>query len=445
MANISKSIYEKLIIESADGSKTADISAGAVMIRYYENVFSPMITSKIVVVNTGDSIQGEDGKLQSLYNGFPLRGGERVVMKIAGNSNSNVDGLDFSKSSSQYFHVASITNVLIDSSKETFTLNLVPREAITNETSRVGKKFPSSQPISDSVENIIKKYLKSDKINEIDKTQNPYGFIGNLKKPFTILTWLSSKGVPASSGKDASAGYLFYETQDGYNFKSLDDLITQDPYEEKFVYTPNVVSQDDPRNDFKILEYSTSKNQDLIGKLERGAYCSYRLFFNPLTFKYTNPEKGIFKLEDYQSETKNLGRGIELPPISDDSDERLGEVPSRYMTAVLDIGTMEKNPFIPKDPDIAENCDPFKIQSQAIMRYNVLFTQILEMTIPFNTNLRAGSCIECEFPRLDRSKRAEPDTEQSGRYIIQELCHQFDSTGSYTKLKLIRDTFGNQE
>ena len=34
MANISKSIYEKLIIESADGSKTADISAGAIMIRY---------------------------------------------------------------------------------------------------------------------------------------------------------------------------------------------------------------------------------------------------------------------------------------------------------------------------------------------------------------------------------------------------------------------------
>ena len=128
MANISKSIYEKLIIESADGSKTADISAGAIMIRYYENVFSPMITAKIVVVNTGDSIQGKDGKLQSLYNGFPLRGGERVVMKIAGNSNSNVDGLDFSKSSSQYFHVASITNVLIDSlyQKSSMPISVTP-------------------------------------------------------------------------------------------------------------------------------------------------------------------------------------------------------------------------------------------------------------------------------------------------------------------------------
>ena len=149
MANISKSIYEKLIIESADGSKSADISSGAVAIKYYENVFSPMITAKIVVVNTGNTIKGKDGKLQSLYNGFPLRGGERVVMKIAGNSKSNKKGIDFSKKSSDYFYVASITNVLIDSSRETFVLNLVPREAITNETSRVGKKFPSSQSISD--------------------------------------------------------------------------------------------------------------------------------------------------------------------------------------------------------------------------------------------------------------------------------------------------------
>ena len=104
------------------------------------------------------------------------------------------------KNPKDYFYVASITNVLIDSGREIFTLNLVPREAITNETVRVGKKFPGSQPISDSVDNILKEYLKTDKIGTIDKTQNPYGFLGNLKKPFTILTWLSSKGVPASTG-----------------------------------------------------------------------------------------------------------------------------------------------------------------------------------------------------------------------------------------------------
>ena len=196
---------------------------------------------------------GEDGKMQSLYNGFPLRGGERVLLKIAGNSDVNKEGLDFSKNPKDYFYVASITNVLIDSGKEIFTLNLVPREAITNETTRVGKKFPGSQPISDSVKNILKEYLKTDKLGTIDKTQNPYGFLGNLKNPFTILTWLSSKGVPATTGKNASAGYLFYQTKDGFNFRSIDDLIDQNPYKNKFVYTPNVVEDQDPRKNFKIL------------------------------------------------------------------------------------------------------------------------------------------------------------------------------------------------
>jgi hypothetical protein len=42
---------------------------------------------------------------------------------------------------------------------------------------------------------------------------NKYGFIGNMRKPFTVLTWLASKGVPESKG-DATAGYVFYETQE---------------------------------------------------------------------------------------------------------------------------------------------------------------------------------------------------------------------------------------
>ena len=96
MYNSKPSIYEKMTIQSADGSRSADINAGAFMVTYYENLFSPIVTAKINVVNTGDSIVGKDGKMQSIYNGFPLRGGERVVLKIAGNSDVNKEGLDLS-------------------------------------------------------------------------------------------------------------------------------------------------------------------------------------------------------------------------------------------------------------------------------------------------------------------------------------------------------------
>ena len=57
---------------------------------------------------------------------------------------------------------------------------------------------------------------------------NKYGFIGNMRKPFTVLTWLASKAVPEMEG-DGTAGYVFYETQSGFKFKSIDKLISAEP------------------------------------------------------------------------------------------------------------------------------------------------------------------------------------------------------------------------
>ena len=439
MAAVNKSIYEKFIIESADGSRDVDISAGVIAFTYFENIFSPTITARAIVVNTGNTIKGKDGKMQTVYNGLPLRGGERVLIKIAGNSNMNKDGLDFSDSPSRYFHVGSITNVLIDEGTETFTLNLVSREVITNETARVGKKFPKSQKISDSVKNILKNYIRTEKEIFVDETQNPYGFIGNMKKPFSVITWLASKSVPGKgSCKDSSAGYLFYETKDGFNFRSIDNLIEEDPFEKNYIYTPGIVNTEDPDRDFKILKYGIDRNQDLLSKLERGAFSSVRYYINPLTFK---PSISVFKASDYvkpDGMSKLGSKPIELPPMDEKSDKTLGDLPTRIFVSMLDIGTVEKN------SSNELNADPEKIQSQSMTRYSQLFTQVVEITIAFNSNLSAGNLIRCEFPMISDTKRKEPDPETSGLYMIKELAHYFDSNGSYSKLKLVRDSFGRK-
>ena len=444
MAAIDPSIYEKFIIESADNGKTADIKEGVVGFTYFENIFSPYLTAKVIVVNTAGAIRGDDGNFQSIYNGLPLRGGERVQIKISGNSKLN-KGLDFSQDPSQYFYVASVTNVLLSEGSESFTLNLVSREAITNETVRVGKKFPTSQKISGSVEDILTNYLKVDKIGLIEETQNTYGFIGNMKKPFTIITWLASKSVSGSSkpGEDSSAGYVFYETQEGFNFVSLDKIMETDPFSRDFTYKPGIISSDDPNKDFNILTYVTNRNQDLIGKLERGAYSSVRYYVNPVSFA---PTISVFNANDYVGKANNLGdKEITLPKISDDSDKTLGDLPTRIFVGMLDVGTIEKDASDEgwNDP-VKRNADPAKIHAQSMMRYNQLHTQVVNLTIPMNTNLSAGTLIQCSFPQISSKKRKEPDRETSGLYMIKELAHYFDTNGSFTKLKVIRDTFGKK-
>tara|TARA_B000000609_G_scaffold65034_1_gene48531 strand:+ start:3087 stop:4427 length:1341 start_codon:yes stop_codon:yes gene_type:complete len=445
--SVNKSLYEEFIISSGDGSTTVDIAAGVVNFTYYENLFSPVITARIVVVNTGGVVPGKDGKLQSLYNGLPLRGGERVSIKIAANSGTN-QSLDFTEPTKN-FYVSGIENVMIDGERESLVLNLVSREAITNETVRVGKKFSTDSNISNTVRDILKNYIKTDKINQIETTMNNYGFIGNMKKPFQILTWLASKSISGESEESSggnSAGFFFYQTKDGFNFRSIDSLVEQEPFDRDYRYAPNVISTEDPNKDFKIIEYNINQNIDLMNKLERGAYSSQRYYINPVSFA---PYINHFKSSDYVDNIKTLGDNkVEFPsaPMSEiEDDVSLGNTPTRIFTAMYDVGTLEENASKRGWNDSVErNADPVMIDAQSRMRYSLLHTQVAELVVPLNTNLSAGTIIRCEFPRNDLEKRHVPDFDSSGLYMIKELSHYYDVEGSFTRLKLLRDTYGRK-
>ena len=425
MAASDPSKYEEILIESNDQKNSVDIRLGVQSFDYYEDIFSPTITAKVIVTETGNSINGK-----GTYQGLPLRGGERVSVKITANSPNNKD-LDFSEKS-KYLYVSSISTVLNTNQSETFTLNLCSREAITNETARIPVKFPTSSPISASAEKIIKTYLQTGKNVEVDQTMNKYGFIGNLRKPFTVLTWLASKGVPESEGK-STAGYVFYETQSGYKFKSLDKLISA---ESKATYIANdVVNDNKGVQDFTIVSFVIDKNQNLVEKLRLGAYSSMRSYFNPLSFSFTHPEKGVFnKSEHGGSELGNSG--LVLPAIGEGSDKTLADAPTRLFTGVLDLGTQEVG------VSTERNAEALNYQSQALLRYNSLFTVTVSATLPLNTNLEAGNIIQCMFPEVSTKKEKEYDPDQSGLYMIKELRHHYDAQGSYTSVKLVRDTFG---
>ena len=439
MSALRPSTYEELKLQSNDQERTVDLRLGTISVDYYEDIFSPSITAKVRVVNTGYSISPKDtnepsktdGPKQSIYNGLPLRGGERLVLKIRDRGNSyggeEKEGIDFASDPSKYLYVSSITDVISDTQKETFLLNLVSREAITNETARVYAKYSKDSKINNSVDLILKNILQTDRIGTIEETKNQYGFIGNLRKPFSVLIWLASKSVPSTS---STAGFVFYQTQDGFQFRSIESLIKQES-KATYKYTEINESSISRNNDFLISKYNVDKNQNLVQNLRLGAYSSQGFFFNPNTFEVTAP---IFKMKDGAIE--NLGNDIEFPKISDKSGKELDDVPTRVISAIIDVGTMDKNVTTEK------NADPTDYQSQAITRYNLLLTQSVSMTVPCNTDLRAGDVITCEFPKISVEDKDEIDSETSGKYIIKELCHHFDPKSSYTSMKLVRDTFG---
>ena len=72
-------------------------------------------------------------------------------------------------------------------------------------------------------------------------------------------------------------------------------------------------------------------------------------------------------MSKYKSKVKNLGKELELPSLSNDAQETLGDIPSRIMTMDVDRGTVET------EVSREKNADPMRYQAQAIMKYNTLY------------------------------------------------------------------------
>ena len=445
MAAIDPSLYESIIIEAADGSQSVDVKLGVTNFLYYEDLFSPTITAVMEIVNTGGTIEGEGGKFMSIYSGLPLRGGERVFIKINGNNETN-PGLDFSTPDTALY-VSSIKAVIRDSRKEIFTIALTTRESITNETSRIHQKY-KKQPPEDIVENILRTYLNSKKPLIVSPFKRPsklnYGFIGNFKKPFTTLVWLASKGKPPSPDGGGLAGFFFYETARGYNFKPIDELINEGIQRVKdnknaYDYESMEVQTYGENTDRNILNYTVSKNNDLLRKMRYGMYSSFHVEFDPATMSFTPLSQGSFSMVNQilkYGKIRTLGTTPEPPNIVNDEGLNISEMPSRIFSSVKDSGVLESGGISPE-----VNAIPSEFQRESLLRYNLLFNQVVNMTVPSNTNLAVGDCLNIHL--VNTSEGADYDREQSGLYMIKELCHSFDASRSLTTLKLVRDTYGS--
>jgi len=427
---IRPSLYNNISIQK-DG-RAADIRLATASISFYEDILSPNITAKIHVIDVGGSTKalGTDEPL-SLYESMQIRGGEAVFVDIAPNSDST-QGINLSTP----LYVNSVRNVFREGNKEFLTLNLTTRAALTNEKTFLYKKYETDAKISDHVRSIVSEELPSITQFDVDETSNNHGFLGNLKKPFEILLNLASKSVfSGSSGTGgSSAGFLFYDTLDGSYFKAIDNLVNQEP-KEYFYYAEAQESELAGGNtDYRILRYEIIKNQSIVSDMRKGSFSTKRTFFDPVTFDVTGDNFNFIGNSYEKMSTLN-------EPLSKTSIEfeprPLSDQPSRIITETFDRGTVSKE---------VETKETKYIQSylsQRKVRYNSLFSQIISVMVPSNTNIHAGDVVECSLPSLSgKNKSSTYDRRQlSGNYLVKEVCHHFDTTGSYTNMKLVRDSF----
>ena len=423
---IQASVFEEFTITSSNGDNVVSLIGGILKFQYFENLTSPNVTAILEVVNTGNTIEG-----QGLYNGLPVRGGERVFFKVK----TPIEAEAEQEENLQYIlYVNKITNVISNKSRETFTLHLCSREAISNEQTRVTKKY-YGQTIDESISQIVK-LVEPLKQTEFEKCENTYNFIGNLRKPFTIISWLQSKAIPVGA-TSRSAGFFFWQTRKGFNFKSVDGLIKAGVENKdkipRFAYSETYdSSKEDPfPNSTKILSFTVLDDNNVLDDLNSGVQSTYRIFFNPVSFEFTEPQNSMFK----ERPASTLGEAYEPPKIADPENIPGVYMASRIISEVYDVGTLEVG------VSTQINYNQVDSTAQAITRYGMLFNTSVKINLPAMTNLCAGDAIMLYFPKTT-DEETVMDDRISGIYIIKDLTHLFLANSSYTALKVVRDSHG---
>ena len=401
----SKYFIKTCALIATEGSSLSDdfeISGGNPNITYYESVKSPSISVSIDFIDV-DGVISREG----------ITGGEYLDLKI-----KVPDFDDFEITPDKHFMMLnSVKNVKTSSNKQIATLEFVSVEAIINETARVSRRFTGN--VSQIVKELMKdkKSIQTSKNLETDESFNKYSFVGNLKRPFDTIQWL----CPKAASTDKECGFLFYENLDGYFFKSIKGLLESDSSE---TYEKPEAPVD---TDIKITENNLDSSNDIGMNCRMGMYANKTL--------YVDIENGKIETVDYKISDLNLAKPPKLPAGLEDT-------PTRLMLRILDAGALQKGS---KKEEVEKRSELAVYQNKSYARTNLLFSQSLSISTPFNPDLRVGQMIDVVLPVKEGSDQSQTtgggENDISGKYLLSELKHSIANGKSNSELKLIRDVF----
>ena len=251
------------IVSNEDKGKTVSIVNGIVELKYYESILQDSVRASIVFADSSGP-EAVDGK--TALDGLPIVGTENVSLKF---EDLKENKLEFSTSKKNSLYVNKVTPISDDTTKSMVALDLASKEYLMNEKVRLNTRYDGK--LSDHIKKILEdqNLLATEKTIDIEPTSNNYNFLGNNKKPFYTINWLSMRSVSAENQKPGkTAGYFFYETSEGYFFKSIDGLLSQDK-KKSYMYNQ---SPDGERGvpegyDDKALNYTKDNKVDAQRKL----------------------------------------------------------------------------------------------------------------------------------------------------------------------------------
>ena len=284
-------------------------------------------------------------------------------------------------------------------------------------------------------------------------------------RPFDAIDQLSKNTI---SQKFYNAGYYFYETSRGFNYKSLESMLavesnTARPAVARFRPKPSNIADgkgnQDIKNEMQIaIDYKIMDQFDQLKNLRNGVYANVLVthdqFYKTLKTQEFNYEDEYGKM--FHTETnKNGGREEEkgILPKYIREGKTLSELPNG--TIYLASNTSKRHGDIQRP-------DPNQILQRRLSQRLSFASLKLQLTVNGFTGIQAGDLITYEMPSYEPKTGGEQndnDVYLSGRYLVTSVRHQINQANKKHIMVLecqkdsvrrpypqeINDTFINRE
>lgn len=322
-------------------------------------------------------------------------------------------------------------------SVEFIKLYFCSEELVLSEQTKMTKSYKGMQ-ISEMIDDIMKTGLglPLEKRNHIYPTIGVYNLILPTIKPLEAISWLSNYARPrASNGNTKLADMLFYQTQEGFFFKSLSAMYEDNVYRTYKYQIQNIDTKDEPPTEdvVSILDYKFIKSFDTLNEIKTGTFANRLISLDPLTRSVSST---VF---DYKSDIKTT-----LNPLSPliPEQNRLGVTENKAYNGCLKMGVSNagqlQKSYIPQgsvSPDIfLEAFVPNRTAQLALANYTVV-----KIRIPGDPFVTVGKVVNFNLQSLGSEKGL--DKLYSGKYLVTAVRHIIQTPTIYqTVLEISKES-----
>ena len=453
--------YINLISHTGEGVDSGhhgeNISAMLIELNIFESVFSGSVTGSAVIVDT-----------KNLITNLPIQGTERLSFllstKLIDQGNDTI--IDCTEKSGKSMHVYAVTNKqqLENDTALTYTIHFASREFVRNLRTRVSESFEGRM---DQMVNKIftdPNYLDSQKTLFYQETRNQDKIVVPNLNPFVAIGMMCQRSL-SNIEKSKGAGYLFYETTKGFNFRSWESLCVDGNGERReikqhFRYVQgnldpitNKMNKDNTSREDRISEtyknvesYRFTNNfHDVAANTTLGTY-GHRVITHNIYNK-------SYKIDDYHyhnrwNDTKHLE---DFPSIVDSPVDYDTIEGTSYQKGVSDypesrVSLQSTAPYVH-----GENTGSFgtPIEDDGVLE-GARITQVnkvhqgtqLELVVKGQSRLKAGDVIDFDLQSVEnrQNSRGALDPQYSGRYIITSIRHRIAEEQFLQVLVCVKDS-----